>query len=43
MASADMAWWEMEIPSGVVSFHPNKASMLGRKSENFFTTQTLLA
>ena len=36
MASADMAWWEMELPSGAVFFHPNKAEMLGRKSEDFF-------
>lgn len=35
MASADMAWWEMELPSGVVFFHPNKALMLGYDPDTF--------
>lgn len=35
MFSADMAWWEMELPSGAVFFHPNKASMLGYKPDKF--------
>lgn len=35
MYSAGMAWWEMEIPSGIVFFHPNKVLMLGYKPENF--------
>ena len=28
MEAGDMAWWEMEIPSGVVFFSENKARML---------------
>lgn len=33
--AANMAWWEMELPSGVIFFHENKTKMLGYKSENF--------
>ena len=35
MNASGMAWWEMELPSGVVFFHPNKAHMLGYKPEKF--------
>ncbi len=35
MQSGDMAWWEMELPSGAILFNPNKAYMLGRKPEEF--------
>lgn len=35
MFSADMAWWEMELPSGAVFFHPNKAAMLGYSPDKF--------
>lgn len=36
MTAANMAWWEMELPSGTVFFHPNKAAMIGRSAEDFF-------
>jgi two-component system, OmpR family, phosphate regulon sensor histidine kinase PhoR len=35
MHSGDMAWWEMELPSGAIIFNPNKALMLGRNPEDF--------
>lgn len=36
MEGADLAWWSMELPSGVVFFHPNKTAMIGRTEEDFF-------
>lgn len=35
MEASGIAWWEMELPSGVVFFHENKAKMLGRKAKDF--------
>jgi len=35
MQSGDMAWWEMELPSGAIVFNPNKARMLGRNPDDF--------
>ena len=35
MEAAGVAWWWMELPSGVVFYSPNKADMLGRKDEQF--------
>lgn len=35
MESAGMAWWWMELPSGVVFFSPNKAKMLDRPPHDF--------
>lgn len=35
MSVGDMAWWEMELPSGKISFNSNKTKMLGRKAEDF--------
>lgn len=34
--AADIAWWEIEFPSGTVFFSENKTRMLGYTSENFF-------
>lgn len=36
MDAAGLAWWWMEIPSGVVFFSPNKVKMLGRLDEKFY-------
>lgn len=35
MSAGDMAWWEMELPSGKIQFNDNKARMLGRNPEDF--------
>jgi len=35
MQSANMAWWEMNISTGAVSFEKRKAEMLGYPPENF--------
>jgi len=35
MQTANMAWWEMDIPTGNVRFHPRKTEMIGYPSENF--------
>jgi PAS domain S-box-containing protein len=35
MQAANMAWWEMEMPSGNVIFNKRKAEMLGYPSEKF--------
>jgi len=35
MRAANMAWWEMEIATGNVSFHNRKAEMLGYTPEMF--------
>lgn len=36
LEAAGIAWWWMELPSGVVFFSPNKAKMIDRKPEDFF-------
>jgi PAS domain S-box-containing protein len=36
MHAADIAWWEIEFPSGTVFFSENKTKMLGYTYENFF-------
>lgn len=33
--AADMAWWELEFPSGALSFSKNKTDMLGYDKEDF--------
>ncbi len=35
MRIAGFAWWEMELPSGVVFFDESKAKMLGYKPSDF--------
>ncbi|MEI7811147.1 MAG: PAS domain S-box protein [Ignavibacteria bacterium] len=35
MNTADMAWWEMELPSGSITFGKRKAEMLGFPPERF--------
>lgn len=35
MDANNMAWWEMELPSGAVFFHENKAHMFGGKPSEF--------
>ncbi len=35
MIAGNMAWWEVELPSGNISFNKNKALMLGREVEDF--------
>lgn len=35
MEAGGIAWWEMELPSGVVFFSENKAHMIGREPGNF--------
>jgi PAS domain S-box-containing protein len=35
MRAAGMAWWWMELPSGVVFFSPNKTAMLDRHAADF--------
>ncbi len=35
LESGNMAWWEMELPSGKVSFNVKKTDMLGRKASAF--------
>jgi PAS domain S-box-containing protein len=44
MVAADMAWWELEFPSGALRFSKNKTDMLGYKQEDFvhFTHFTTL-
>lgn len=33
--SADLAWWQMELPSGKILFHKRKAEMIGYPPERF--------
>jgi PAS domain S-box-containing protein len=33
--SADLAWWQMEMPSGNIMFHKRKAEMIGYPPERF--------
>lgn len=35
MAAANMAWWELEFPSGALRFSRNKTDMLGYDQEGF--------
>lgn len=35
LEASGLAWWEMELPSGVVFFHENKAKMIGRNAKDF--------
>jgi PAS domain S-box-containing protein len=35
MQGGHMAWWEMDVPTGNVTFDKNKVEMLGYPSENF--------
>ncbi|WP_435365644.1 PAS domain-containing sensor histidine kinase [Haloarchaeobius sp. DYHT-AS-18] len=35
MLVGELGWWEMEVDSGRVSFHPNKARMLGFEPDGF--------
>lgn len=35
MEAIGLAWWWMELPSGVVFFSPNKAKMVGRSPAEF--------
>ncbi len=35
MTAAGMAWWELEFPSGALSFSKNKTDMLGYDSKDF--------
>lgn len=36
MRAADIAWWEMEYPSGALNFSENKTRMLGYEKRNFY-------
>lgn len=35
LVAADMAWWELEFPSGALRFSKNKTDMLGYEKEDF--------
>ncbi len=35
LEAGGIAWWEMEMPTGVVFFSDNKAKLLGRKASDF--------
>jgi len=35
LSAGNLAWWEMELPSGKVVFNENKVKMLGYKIEDF--------
>ena len=35
LKAANVAWWVIELPSGVVFFSSNKAEMLGRPAKDF--------
>lgn len=35
MAVGNVAWWEMELPSGNVRFNENKTKMIGREAKDF--------
>jgi len=37
MEAGNIAWWEMELPSGKIEFSPRKAKMLGYLPEKFET------
>lgn len=44
LTAADMAWWELEFPSGALRFSRNKTDMLGYDAKDFvhFTHFTTL-
>lgn len=35
LEAGGIAWWEMEMPSGVVFFSDNKTNMIGRRAGDF--------
>lgn len=35
LVAADMAWWELEFPSGALRFSKNKTDMLGYDAKDF--------
>lgn len=35
LVAADMAWWELEFPSGALRFSKNKTDMLGYDQKDF--------
>ena len=35
LTASDMAWWELEFPSGALSFSKNKTDMLGYDQKDF--------
>ena len=35
LEAGGIAWWEMELPTGVIFFSENKTNMLGRKAGDF--------
>ncbi len=35
MFAGDLAWWEMDVETGAVHFHENKADLLGMSPEDF--------
>jgi PAS domain S-box-containing protein len=35
LTAADMAWWELEFPSGALRFSKHKTDMLGYNQEDF--------
>ena len=39
LEAAGVAWWQMELPSGVIFYSPNKAAMLDRRDEQFLHYQ----
>ncbi|HOT04310.1 MAG TPA: PAS domain S-box protein, partial [Methanolinea sp.] len=43
MEMGNIAWWEMELPSGAVRFHDRKATILGYSPEQFLTYQDFCA
>ena len=36
MSAANMAWWEIEFPSGALKFSKNKTDMLGYDAKDFY-------
>jgi two-component system CheB/CheR fusion protein len=36
LEAADMAWWEIEFPSGALNFSENKTKMLGYDKKDFY-------
>jgi len=43
MDSANMAWWEMDIPTGTVVFDKKKTDMLGYQAEDFKSYKDFMA
>ena len=39
---AGVAWWSLELPSGVIFFSPNKTEMLGHRPKKFVHYQKFL-